>query len=66
MENIWAFIENQLWQNKSETHDQDDVWEFGNHTWYSDILDTIIPKLYNSLPSRLVQILKRIGGQTDY
>ena len=66
IENLWSYFENELWEIRSKIHDQDELWDETVNIWYSEKTDTIIPRLYDSMASRVAQILKRRGNQTDY
>ena len=56
MENLWAYVQDQLYKIRGTLRDADDVWQAAQRIWYAIPLEMII-KLYRSLPRRMILIL---------
>ena len=48
MENLWAYVQDQLYKISGTLGDADDVWQAAQRIWYAIPLEMII-KLYRSL-----------------
>jgi len=61
IENLWAYLEDQLYQSKEELTCEDDTWERACQIWYN-IPMTLIDILYNDLSNRISKLKKMKGG----
>ena len=50
IENVWAYMKDQLYQIRRELKDSEDTWRRSNEIWRNIPLD-FLQKLYNDLPS---------------
>lgn len=64
IENIWAYIKEELWKVKSTLKTKEDVWEKVQKILYEEI-NSMLPRLYLSFPRRLREVIeidgKRVG-----
>jgi len=65
IENVWAFLKDELFKIDDELKDAEDVWREVMKIWYEKV-DFFIPKLYRSLPKRLQECIDLKGGRTKY
>jgi len=61
IENVWAFLQDELYNISEELHSPDDAWREAKRIWY-DIPTTFIEKLYQSLPKRVEELQKNGRG----
>ena len=64
IENIWSYIEEELYQIGARLRSPDDTWRETQRIWNS-IRVEYITKLYQSLPGRLERVLQKRGGPID-
>jgi len=64
IENIWAEIQNCLWERRDSIKDADDVWRETQKFFYNFEL-SYIEKLYNSLPRRMKQAFESKGNRIN-
>jgi len=65
IENIWAFIEQELFNKRNKIKTVQDVWAQTRDIFH-DLALTYIRKLYDSLPERLEFIIKAKGNRINY
>jgi len=64
IENVWAFIQEELWKINYKLENKDDVWRETKKIWYEKV-GKIIPKLYTSFPKRLQKVIDNQGKRID-
>ncbi len=65
IENIWAYLEDELYEARSELRTPDDTWRKALDIWNSMDLN-FINKLYNDLPIRIHALKNCQGGIIKY
>jgi transposase/uncharacterized protein (DUF2267 family) len=65
IENLWAIIKQRLDEFKNRPKNFDELWEQVQQVW-EKISREDIESLYESLPNRIQQVLKRRGGYSKY
>lgn len=65
IENVWAYLEDELYQIRDKLTCPDDTWREAVRIWNS-IPITYIENLYASLPSRMNEIIFKKGGPINY
>ena len=63
IENLWSCIERKLAGKRFDTRDE--LWEEVNKEWKAIPLDTLI-NLVDSMPRRMLEVIKAKGGPTRY
>lgn len=66
IENCWAYVKDQLWRERGQIRDIDEMWEFIMNIWMSDRMFDMIPRLYNSMSTRMGDVLRNRGGLINY
>jgi len=66
IENLWGILQGELWEERGQIHDVDDLWGWIQRIWYSDAIDIIIPRLYDSMPGRIRSLLNNRGFPISY
>jgi transposase len=66
IENVWGILKDILWAEKDDIRDQDDLWEEAVRDWYSDRVDMLIPRLYQSMPTRIRSLIQNHGQYINY
>ena len=66
IENVWGWIKHQIWINKSRIKTKDDLWNLVQNEWFSEIVQDLIKNSYESLPTRVKEVIKKEGGPTKY
>jgi transposase len=61
IENVWAYLQDKLYEIADKLEDSEDVWNNALRIWHS-INNEYIEKLYSSLPGRIERIAKRNGA----
>ena len=61
IENVWAYLKDELYQARKELKSPDDTWLKAQQIWHSINLD-FIENLYNSLPIRISTLKVNKGG----
>lgn len=62
IENVWSYLQNELWERRSGIRNVDDVWSLTQELFYNMDM-SYIEKLYNSLPGRIMQVIKAKGNR---
>jgi transposase len=65
IENVWAFMKDELFKINDQLKDADDVWRESKKIWYEKV-NNLIPKLYRSWPKRLQDCIKEQGKRIKY
>ena len=65
LENIWAYVEDHLYQIKETLQTPEDTWRRAQEIWYGIDID-FIRNLYNTLPDRIKELKKAKGGPIPY
>ena len=65
IENVWAYIEDRLYQIKDTLRTPDDTWARTLEIWHS-IDRNFILNLYNSLPERMIELKNMKGSPIPY
>ena len=65
IENIWGYLEEELFKVRSELTCPEDTWRKALELWYT-IPNTFIDNLYNSLPNRMTELKLAKGGPIHY
>lgn len=65
VENIWAYVRNELWNRRLEIRNSDDTWRLSQQIFNNISID-FIRKLYESLPRRLELVIEANGDRIDY
>jgi len=67
IENVWAFIKDELYKVRSRLHTRDDVWREAVQIWYPERLDDVIGHLYDTMPHRIQELIeKKVLNPTNY
>ena len=61
IENVWSFVKDFIWRERFEINDQDHLWRTAVRAWDSEQLDRLIPRLYQSLPQRIRNVVRTRG-----
>ena len=64
LENVWGILQDELYKYNDDLETSEDVWEVAQEIWKKDI-NSCIPKLYKSLPDRMLEVIERSGGRID-
>lgn len=65
IENLWAYIEDRLYQVRETLKTPDDTWARTLEIWHSIDRD-FINKLYRSLPDRMAALKENKGGPIPF
>jgi transposase len=65
IENVWAFLKDELFLINNQLQDADDVWREAKKIWYEKV-NKLIPKLYRSWPKRLQECIDGQGKMIRY
>lgn len=65
IENIWLYIKGELWKRRSKIKNKEDTWREIDEIW-SNFDFKHIDNLYESLPERMEEVIKKKGGRTKY
>lgn len=65
IENIWAYVQDELYRIRDHITCPDDTWREALNIW-NNIPIAYIENLYNSLPNRMNEIKLKKGGPIDY
>jgi len=58
IENCWSFLRDKLYEKNTTLKTKDDVWKEACEIWYK-IMKNSLSKLYNSMPSRLQEVIDK-------
>jgi len=64
LENAWGILQDEHYKYNDDLETSEDVWEVTQEIWKIDI-NSCIPKLYKSLPDRMLEVIERSGGRID-
>ena len=62
MENIWASLKNELWNQRERIRNADDVWALSREIVRNFTL-VYIRNLYNSMPERIEKVINSNGNR---
>jgi len=65
IENVWAFLKDELYEINGKLDTADDVWSEAKKIWYEKV-NFLIPNLYRSWPKRLKECIELQGRRTKY
>ena len=65
IENIWAYVEDRLYERKETLKNAEDAWERTQEIWRSIEID-FIRNLYKSLPDRMIKLKNQKGGPINF
>jgi len=65
IENIWAFIKNELWNRRAQIKSSSDVWNISNEIVHN-LTGSYIRSLYESLPKRIESVIEKKGNRINY
>lgn len=60
IENIWAYLEDELFKIREELNSPDDTWARTQELW-DNIPQAFIENLYNSMPNRMKELIEKKG-----
>jgi len=60
IENCWSLIRDKLYDKNTILKAKDDVWEEARQIWYK-MMENSLSKLYNSMYSRLQEVIAKGG-----
>ena len=66
IENVWSVIKESLWEDIHNIKNRDDLWEAAVSVWYSNRIDQILPRFYESMPHRISELIRNEGSYIDY
>ena len=66
IENIWGILKDMIWEDHDEIRDKDALWQSASRAWYSERVELLIPRLYQSMPRRISEVLRNRGLYTNY
>ena len=58
IENVWGVLQDVLWEERQDISDKEDLWEAVLRGWYSERLDTLIPRLYQGYQEGFIVLLE--------
>jgi len=64
IENVWGILQDKLFEKDSKLETSDDVWKETLKIWNYG-MDEYVKKLYEGMPSRIEEIIKRDGIRLD-
>ena len=65
IENLWAFLQDELYKKNDVLKDAEDVWRETQKIWYNE-LNTYVDNLYKSMPNRMIEVIKHKGNRISY
>jgi hypothetical protein len=65
MENLWSYVQDQLYKIRGTLRNADDVWRAAQRIWYAIPLG-MVKNLYRSLPRRMISVIRRRGERINY
>ena len=65
MENVWSVLQDKLFEIKDRLVTKEDTWRNALEFWNS-LEMSYINKLYESMPNRMQEVIKNVGGPIDY
>jgi len=66
IENVWAYIKDELYKVRVRLHTKEDVWRESVRIWMSDKLDEVIMHLYHTMPNRIEELIAKRGNPINY
>ena len=65
IENVWSWLRNQLWNQRAQIRNSNDVWRLSVEI-FNSMSEGFIRKLYNSMPERIEDVLRLKGNRTKF
>lgn len=65
IENLWGIVSKKVYKNGKEYQSADELWESVSSA-FLNIPDSVIEKLYKSIPERLITVIEKKGRRTRF
>ncbi len=65
IENVWASIKNELWNQRADINSPEDAWKKALKI-SQNLTFAYVNNLYNSIPKRIEELSKRNGSRINY
>jgi len=65
IENCWSYLRDELYQKNTILKTKHDVLKEANEIWFG-MMQNLLPKLYNSMHSRLQAVIDKEGKRINY
>jgi len=65
IENCWSYLRDKLYEKNTILKTKDDVRKEANEIWFGK-MQNLLPKLYNSMHSRLQAVIDKEGKRINY
>ncbi|KAL4509432.1 hypothetical protein ABPG72_018363 [Tetrahymena utriculariae] len=66
IENVWAWVKNQLEINKNKIQNQDQLWRQAQTAFFSEACTNLIRHMYLNYQNRINELIKNAGKSTKY
>ncbi|KAL4500869.1 hypothetical protein ABPG72_020103 [Tetrahymena utriculariae] len=66
IENVWAFVKDQLQKNKEKIQNKEQLWQHAQKAFFSSECSLLIQKMYINYQNRVEELIKQEGKNTKY